>query len=225
MHTRPWEGGYRLAWTELDGGWTESDLTPAERTAVADLPSASRRTEWIAGRVAARAALAELHPGPMSVLRARNGAPDVVGPDAPALRVSITHSRHLALAIAGPPGPEGLGIDLMEPSDRPRIERVLFRFQKPDEARILQGGPGPFVAWGARESVAKATRTGMFRFAMFQVHVTGFDPELGDVQIGLSGYRIRWCEFEGRHLVVAQASSEACARAREMAAPEPDPAR
>lgn len=217
VRVRPLPGfsGHHWAWADLSLSWSAEGLSPLEQALAAQIPPGRRRTEFVAGRWAAHHALAAwLHPVP-PVGRSAEGAPRLVG-DGPPTRLSISHSRTAAVAAAGP-GPGGLGIDLMDPADGARIPKVLGRFQSQAEARLLRGPEGPFVAWGAREAVAKATETGMFRFAIFQVHVTDFDPSTGKVDVEPAGMQVRWMTVGGHHVVVADASPAAVQRAKEQA--------
>ena len=188
------------------------------------LPSRRRRAEWIAGRRAARAALRGLGAPPLSILRTQAGAPRLVGRGACNLDIAITHGHHRAAAVAGRLGPEPgyLGIDWVDPNDAARIRRIAARVLSAEERAFCEDQDRRLqIAWGAREAVAKATRTGMFRFALSGVHIEGIDREAGTVTIDLPGSEVRFLETETGAIVVFARVSRTARRMAQSAATGP----
>lgn len=185
--------------TVMPGGWTMvgdlwSDLASreifadrylggAERDEMRSHPPRGRR-HWLLGRIAVkdavRALLWEAGAGPVfpAELRVANtaaGVPHVLaehGLDLPPVRVSVSHSGDLAVAVAAPAGgadgPIGVGIDVEEiRTHRPEtVEAALA----PAERRLLdelveRTGLAAEVwftrFWTAKEAAAKAVGTGL----------------------------------------------------------------
>ncbi|MEL6184295.1 MAG: 4'-phosphopantetheinyl transferase superfamily protein [Myxococcota bacterium] len=196
-------------------------LSRSERTLFDTLQAPKRRREWLAGRAAARSALRALGGGAASVLRTDEGAPRLEGPGAERLEVAITHGRNHAAAVAAPltgPFPH-LGIDWVDAEDRVRLLRIAKRVLSPQERAQSEADPVALqVAWGAREAVAKATRTGMFAFALHGVRVTALDAAGGTAELDLEGSLSRfWVRPEGSVIVVAAVSGVTRARAQRLA--------
>jgi 4'-phosphopantetheinyl transferase EntD len=193
-------------------------LTPQERSLFEQLPGAGhRRREWAAGRLAGRAALRASGAGAASILRDDNGAPRLVGPHADEVHLAITHGKRLAAAIAtrrDGPWPT-VGIDLVDAEDQARIERIAERFLKPCEHGLIAAeARAAMIVWGAREAVAKATRTGMFLFALSAVWVESIETETGRISVNVPGMHLGYTALaDGGVLVFAGASPVALAHA------------
>lgn len=97
----------------------------AEIELVNSYKSEKRRKEWIAGRTAAKHALAEYFPllgaAPFEILPGRNGEPVITGCDTPFL--SITHCGGYAVATACE---FPIGIDLEQVENRPDALKSYF---------------------------------------------------------------------------------------------------
>jgi phosphopantetheinyl transferase len=151
-------------------------LRPEERNAWRELRSAAelRRVEWLAGRIAAKEAVRE-------VLAARgappaadadigidvsdSGVPHVVRPpDADGIRISISHSAGVAVAVASDEV-EAVGVDLQAQTDRAAdLGPIAFG---PAEQAWLDALP-PTTRdewatrfWAAKEAAAKAVGEGL----------------------------------------------------------------
>ena len=172
------------------------------------LTSDARRREWWAGRVAAHAALRELGLAPSPVLRGAEGAPEVRG-----AQVTLSHGGGQALAVAWKGQEHGVGVDLVSAADIERSRRVLTRWAREGERRWLDAPLGPGLLWGAREAIAKASRTGMFAFALTEVHVT--EIRVDRIDTSVEGAELRWEPAEGGGVrVFARMDAELCAWAR-----------
>lgn len=149
-------------------------LTPAEAEYAGRLATVRRRAAWLAGRLAAKTAIARLAgavgpPRDIEVLPASNGAPVVRGvqPGTSAIAVSISHTRGLAVAIAFDRRVAAMGIDL-EVADQ-AIDPALLAFAFSEEERAaIATGEGDAAAhrrtltfWTAKEAALKAARRGL----------------------------------------------------------------
>jgi phosphopantetheinyl transferase (holo-ACP synthase) len=143
-------------------------LSPAERRLYGSAATAKRRTEFIAGRLAAKCASAtvrELRASrllPLSCAEVQRlpgqGARCIWG-DSQVHSVSITHSGPFAAAVASTEGRE-LGLDL-EHSSRllPVGLEGLFH---PVERRQIASATDARICWVLREAWGKATGQGVF---------------------------------------------------------------
>jgi len=145
-------------------------LVTAERAHAAALPP-YRRATWIAGRVALRAALADLGVDPGPILVTNRGAPAL--PDG--VTGSISHKRLFAVALAGThdgtrlgvaKSPYTLGVDL-EVDGAPRADIG---------PRVLTSTEMEAVAAAPPEARARAL---MLRFSAKEAIYKALDPYLG----------------------------------------------
>lgn len=104
---------------------TTAPLTWRERALCDRFRCARRRAEFVAGRIAAHAAVARILGStgarPVEILKDAQGAPVVVGH--PAVQVSISHSQRIALAVASR---HPVGVDLEADEARPPSFARLF---------------------------------------------------------------------------------------------------
>lgn len=198
-------------------------LTPAERRLHDLLGTESRRLEWRAGRGAARSVTRALGAGACSVLRGPEGAPRLEGPGATDVEVAITHGHaHAAAVGATTRGPyPHLGIDWVDARDVARIRRIAHRVLKPDEAELCANRDDALkVAWGAREALTKATRTGMFAFGLSKIWLTAIDLPAGTASVNLDGAVVRFAPAaDGALVVFASITADARAQAQAEASP------
>ncbi|MBK8013524.1 MAG: 4'-phosphopantetheinyl transferase superfamily protein [Deltaproteobacteria bacterium] len=249
--SRTWTAwpGVSVALRRIEDVADPSSLLEAERRLFDELASPRRRREWCAGRLAAHDALVSAGAGPLAILRDHRGAPELAPPtsgdpedDAAArarqYRVAISHGRRLAGAVVGPAhhGCFHLGLDIIDPEDVDRLTRLEKRVFSPFEIALgKQRGPREVyrVAWGAREAIAKATRTGMFAFALTHIRLADLTETTAEVELQ-GGIRVSHMKTPDDEVVVIAAVSEEafawanrtarvapsdCAHARESDAP------
>ncbi len=141
-------------------------LTPAERARFATLRVPKRRAEWLAGRLAAKAAFARhaaagTAPAEVSILSRPSRAPFIV--EAPGLRLSISHCQDYAVAVVAA---FDIGVDVERTEARPAV--LARAILCPDEERLLEhvcGCPAEVDAmvtrfWSRKEAVAKFLHLG-----------------------------------------------------------------
>lgn len=119
-------------------------LSPGERARLAELKSEKRRRGWLLGRAALKRLLAGL---------GENG--DTSRIVFPTPRFSLTHSGHIAIAAAIPPGAaHGFGVDLeLHRAMKPGIEKFFL----PEEERRAVDPSMLLRLWTAKEALYKAT--------------------------------------------------------------------
>ena len=138
-------------------------LLGEERALWARHRSPRRRAEFLAGRIAARRAVAgalgEGGAAALEIGKDPTGAPAVRGH--PALHVSIAHSHGFAAAVAAP---FAVGVDLERTEPRPEAFARMF-FTDAEHER-LAAVPGPereellHVLWTRKEAASKVGRWG-----------------------------------------------------------------
>src|SRR5688572_30964233 len=185
-------------------------LTEAERAIFESLTTDKRRREWFAGRIAAHRALASVGLRDASVLRDPEGRPIADG-----AYVAITHGESIAAAAASIE--LHVGIDVIDPEDQPRLERIAHRVLRGPEPELAIQHPqdGLRLIWGTREAIAKATHTGMFAFALTKAHATAIDRSSRRISTNRPGIDVCWADLpSGEVLVVACATDAAVMSAR-----------
>jgi 4'-phosphopantetheinyl transferase EntD len=205
-----------LAEAPMDGAIPPADMPEEERSIMHALKTEQRRREFRAGREAARRALAALGGRNCAVLPDDEGAPKVWSSGQPtSFGISLSHGGRRAFALAWS-GPDWSGgIDWVSEDDRHRTQAVMRRWAQPEETEWLAHAHGPALLWGAREAMAKATRTGMFVFGLRQVHVIGI--EAGRMQVNWTGADLRWFERDDGVVVAARIPDAVRAEARALA--------
>lgn len=171
------------------GAWLSGDeiaLLPAPRYE-------RRRHELVAGRLAAKRALAHLLPGVdsqgLSILPGAMGQPVVFGAGVANVGVSLSHSAEAAVAVAFPEAcPVGVDIETFVVDCEPVLsrhagegERGLMR-----DAAIGSALQGLTALWCAKEAMAKLLRCGL----------AAHGPTLGVAGVRREGARLR-LDFSG----------------------------
>jgi 4'-phosphopantetheinyl transferase EntD len=172
-----------------DGGaaWPRAavGLDPAEQRHAATLRQ-HRRTTWIAGRLALRAALARLGVDASAILADERGAPalphGVVG--------SISHKRDLAVAMAAMDTGWTLGVDIERcaPSAYDIGRRVLAEDERDELANLdeAERGLGVMLRFSLKEAIYKAIDPVLRRHVGFaEVRVTPKSDGTAEVRHGL----------------------------------------
>lgn len=133
--------GVRLAMAQADAAVILPLLHPAERVLAEGLRGA-RLVEFAGGRVAARRARRALSAPDGPTLRAAGGAPWADG-----VAISIAHTRHIAVALAGSDPARPVGVDVetraADPGDALLAERIVT---PAEEAADHASTPLPVVA-------------------------------------------------------------------------------
>jgi phosphopantetheinyl transferase len=154
---------------ELEPAW----LGPRERERLAGFRIEKRRRDWLAGRRAAKVALARLlgdEPSrELEVLPAESGAPVVHGRTGPlpGIGVSLVHSHDLAGALAWRGDRVGPGLDLEHVE--PLHEALLALALNASELAYVDRGAEPLRTvralrlWTAKEAVLKSQAVGLRR--------------------------------------------------------------
>jgi phosphopantetheinyl transferase len=169
---------------QLEPAW----LGPRERDRLAGFRIEKRRRDWLAGRRAAKLALARLlgdeATGELEVLPAESGAPVVharTGP-LPAVGVSLVHSHDLAGALAWRGDGAGPGLDLEHVE--PLHEALLGLALNAAELAYVDSSAEPLRTvralrlWTAKEAVLKSRAVGL-RWPLRSVRV---EPSAGLLQ-------------------------------------------
>jgi acyl transferase domain-containing protein/phosphopantetheinyl transferase len=184
-------------WTSV---WAARIQGRAERATWAGRTGpAARRLVHLAGRAAAKDAVAALTPlgalpADIEIGSDARGRP-VVRWDGPPVQVSIAHSGGTAVAVAGTgPDAERLGVDVEERGTRPE-SFATTAFDPHERALLADLGPEVLDEWAlrlwcAKEAVAKGVGTGLLD-GPGSVTVEGVDRETGQVLARLHGSLVR----------------------------------
>lgn len=187
-------------------------LHPEEKAIWDALAAESRKREWWAGRIAARAALLAIGVENAALVRDERGRPRLVGAGTEDALVSVSHGRRWSAALAAKRTADvaGVGVDLVEPEDIVRLRKLASRFLGEGELDgVVDPELGLAAAWAAREAVAKATATGMWAFAMSRVHLDGFQSEGPHLEVDVPGARLAKLRLEDGTLLVGALADRA----------------
>lgn len=153
-------------------------LAPQEQALTAGF-APRRLNTFIAGRAAARQALADLGLAPSPILRREGGDPAWPG----GVAGSIAHTDRWAVAVAGPAAyVGGLGLDIEDLTD---IEpEILTQICRPEERvappfRDRLGYDPALARFAAKEAAYKAIYPADRRFIDFTAVVADLDPDHG----------------------------------------------
>ena len=154
-------------------------LTPAEILVWASWPSAKRRGEWLAGRLAAKRLLREAFGlEPLACEIGKEGvAPVVHGLERPSVRLSLSHCAGLGAASWSDAGDEGtVGVDAqwvrpVHPGLRDRVFRAEEQAQIAARFGSADDPAGLLLLWAIKEAAIKARRAAWGR-ALRDIGVT-----------------------------------------------------
>ncbi len=153
---------------------SKSRFSDSELSALNRFRHTGRRASWIAGRLAAREALASWYrreghtPGHNEIPASRTGAPRIEGRED--LHLSISHSGTIAVAVVGN---RQLGVDLETMDERP--ESLIRSFFSESERFWIEAFPAERTrranaAWTRKEAAAKLLgKGGALRFADLRI--------------------------------------------------------
>ena len=185
-----------VAEADPDPAWFTDD----ERAQAEAFPADKRRTEWLAGRLAAKAACvsvdSELGPLDVTVVNEETGKPVLHVRGAPAAStLSITHRDGLAIAALG----DAIGIDLETIEERSgAFDEQAFN----DAEKALAATPqGAACVWAAKEAVFKRLGTGLKQ--ALHAWTVAPDGQGGATCSGPDGsFGVRFFDLDGRILAV-----------------------
>lgn len=163
-------------------------LLPAEQEAYGRCRTDKRRAELIAGRVAARRALARLRPGWSTEVVARQGGQDSGRPCFPAaqeLALSISHSEGLAVAAVGQGGPVGVDLEGRVEASAGFAEEAFAPGELEGWQAVCGGSLEALTAaWAMKEAVLKVWGVGL-RAPLQRVAVRPAVQAHGERQVAL----------------------------------------
>ena len=162
--------------------------------------SASRRTEWLYGRIAAKEAvrryLKDFHQARWSYADVEiwpnaEGKPNAIGDWkqylASQLDIAIAHTSQFVVAVAA--SNYRVGVDV-ESVTRDLSEEFTNGVFTPDEQELAAGASSPAQAiirfWCAKEAVSKTLGTGI-RYSPREMVITAYDSETGKITVRLEG--------------------------------------
>lgn len=168
-----------LAEPRIDGEAVVS-LGPREQHLLSEMPWPLRRSEWLAGRKAAKALLAALglEPERVEILPLESGAPAIHldGAAYPSLALSLTHTHRWAVAAVAH-GP--VGVDACDDADGHRLERIASRVFSDGEAEACGAHRSPrhqAAVWALKEAALKLHHGGVFDPGARSVTVAALTP-------------------------------------------------
>lgn len=175
-------------------------LMPSELAVLDGWPSPRRRTEWLAGRLAAKRLLREVHGlDPLTCRIGREGAAPVVLGDCPTgLVLSLSHSGGLGAASVcdrGAQGWVGLDVQQVRPVRAGLAARVLTDLERKQllaELGDAEGRAGVLLLWALKEAAIKARRTAWGR-ALREMEVRLTAP--GRAEISICGEATQTAEY------------------------------
>ena len=192
-------------------------LGAQERDEFRSMPgSASRRTEWLFGRVAAKEAvrryLKDFHQARWSdadiqIWRDDSGKPHALGAWgdylAAKIDIAIAHTAQFIIALAA--ANARVGVDV-ESVTRDLSEEFTAGVFVPEELELAANAANASQAiirfWCAKEAVSKALGTGI-RYSPREMHVTGYQPDTGRLVVRLEGAWLdAFKKFRGRDIDV-----------------------
>ncbi len=179
--------------------------------------SASRRTEWLFGRVAAKEAvrryLKDFHQARWSdadiqIWRDDSGKPHAIGAWGDYLTakidIAIAHTAKFVVALAAANARVGVDVESVARDLSDEFAAGVFI---EEELELAAGTPNASQAvirfWCAKEAVSKALGTGI-RWSPREMHVTKYQPESGTLTIRLDGgWLDAFKKFRGRDIQVS----------------------
>lgn len=185
-----------VALVAMDEAHDASILQPEEQALVDTARTPKRRSEVLAGRLAARTAFENAGlTRPPAVLRAADGTPQLE-PTTEGWFVSIAHDGDWAVAAVSR---ASVGVDVLPTSRFESAERVVSERLKTNRAKALMphapaSWPDTALSWTAWEALGKHDGRGVFPAMNLEITIES-GPE------GLTGragnVRLRWWEASG----------------------------
>lgn len=195
-----------VALVAMDEAHDASVLEPGEKALVDAARTPERRSEVLAGRLAARKAFESAGlTRPPAVLRAPNGTP-LLEPPMEGWFVSIAHDGDWAVAaVSRAP----VGVDILPTSRFESAQRVVSERLKSERARALEPHPparwpDAALLWTAWEALGKRDGRGVFPAMKLEIALDARGEDLSG-HTGLE--RVRWWEASGALFCLATAEA------------------
>ena len=179
--------------------------------------SASRRTEWLYGRIAAKEAVrrylkdyyqARWSYADVQIWPNEMGKPIAIGDWSKYLTtkfdIAIAHTAQFVIAVAAANARVGVDVESVSRDLSEEFTRGVFT---PEELAVATGSPNPpqtiIRFWCAKEAVSKALGTGI-RYSPKELNVTGYGADSGKLTVRLDGGWVQaFKNFKGRDIEVA----------------------
>ena len=188
--------GHALALERAEGLAPEA-LGPREQQVLAGLSGYPlRRAEWLAGRAAAKALLAQalgLDAARAEVLPLESGAPAVWvdGVRRADLVLNLTHTHRYAAAVVAP---FPVGVDACDDRDGPRLARIARRVFSEGEAEACgahRSAQTQAAVWALKEAGLKLRIGGVFDPGARSVRVVSLEPaRVADPSVRVALFRL-----------------------------------
>lgn len=153
-----------LGWAEV-GPWRDVPLSPLEREGLERCRTDKRRGEFVAGRLAARRALATLRPGVTAQVTARGEGPDAGRPllvPEGGVALSLSHAGGLAVAAVAPGGALGVDLERQVEASPAFLEEAFAPGEHEGYLALDLGGlDATTAAWTLKEAVLKVWGVGL----------------------------------------------------------------
>ena len=197
--------GVTLGWLQVDDSGLEVHASETGLQVIQDAMHPRRRREFIAGRLAARAALAQA--GATELTVGRNG-PAPTWPSG--WCGSIAHAAGRAVAVAGRSPPwHALGVDLEGAPDASAIAGFHVALTGP-ELQHCRESHDPLVwasVWAAKEAAYKCVSAIGLELPFVSLETHWDNADVGGVRIARDDLscdiRVRCCTVDGLRLAVA----------------------
>ncbi len=193
-------------------------LNSPERKEFAEMKgSASRRTEWLFGRIAAKEAVrrylkdfyeARWSYADVQIWRNEAGKPIAIGDWrqylTTKLDVAIAHTAQFVVAVAAANARVGVDVESVSRDLSAEFTRGVFTDDELDLAAETPNAAQAIIRfWCAKEAVSKALGTGI-RYSPREMLVTGYQSGTGRISVRLEGaWADAFKEFRGRGIDVA----------------------
>ncbi len=171
-------------------------LLPKEQAVLDEMPWAHRRSEWLAGRAAAKRLLTVawgLAQNETEILPLESGAPRlwVKGQERPELTVNISHTHGYAVAVCAR---EPVGVDVCDDDDGRRLPRIARRVMSEGEAEAcgaFDSVPHQAAVWAVKEAGLKLRIGGVFQPGARSVRLESLmPPRVADPSMRLFLFRL-----------------------------------
>jgi|CXWL01.1.fsa_nt_gi phosphopantetheinyl transferase len=171
-------------------------LSPKEQAIIDEMPWPHRRSEWLAGRAAAKSLLEAawgFAPETVEILPLESGAPRlwISGQERTDLHLNISHTHGYAVAACAK---EPVGIDVCDDDDGRRLPRIARRVMSEGEAEAcgaFESVQSQAAVWAVKEAGLKLRIGGVFQPGARSVRIESLaPPRVADPSMRLFLFRL-----------------------------------